>query len=154
MSNLSTAYALSEIVPFLQRWLKGANVLENSNKITEIAKKITGQRDTIAMAKVLNSDANKMAAFQVELLNSFDELESNTGHGIGIQSQQSAMRGDIMVIAVSVSLCVYIYALTCCKDNLSGEVVGVLSTIAGIFGSCLKDAFSSEFRFKKVREEE
>jgi hypothetical protein len=31
------------------------------------------------------------------------------------------------------------------KVNLSGEVIGIVSTIAGIFGSCLKDAYAFEF---------
>ena len=30
-------------------------------------------------------------------------------------------------------------------DSLSGEGVGIISTISGIFGSCLKDAFGFEF---------
>jgi hypothetical protein len=29
--------------------------------------------------------------------------------------------------------------------SLSGEVIGIVSTIAGIFGSCLKDACAFEF---------
>lgn len=151
MSNLSTAYAISEVVPFVHRWLKGANILENSNKITEIAKKVTEEETTLGIIKVLNSDVNKMSLLQIELLNSFDELEFNSNNLGSVQSK--SIRGDLMVVSVSVALCVYIYALTCCKENLSGEVVGMLSTIAGIFGSCLKDAFSSEFKFLKNKEE-
>jgi hypothetical protein len=30
-------------------------------------------------------------------------------------------------------------------QDLPGEAVGILSTIAGIFGSCLKDAYAFEF---------
>jgi hypothetical protein len=31
------------------------------------------------------------------------------------------------------------------KETLPGEAVGIISTIAGIFGSCLKDAYAFEF---------
>lgn len=153
MSSLSTAYAISEVIPFLQRWLNGDNIIENANKITQIAQKITGEKTSIEIIRVLNTDMGKMVELQSALLEMIDELDANSVKSIPSISRLSCTSG-IMVVSVSVALCVYIYALTCFNDNLSREVLGILSTIAGIFGSCLKDAFSAEFKFQKDKEGE
>lgn len=153
MSSLSTAYAISEVIPFLQRWLNGDNIIENANKITQIAQKITGEKTSIEIIRVLNTDMGKMVELQSALLEMIDELDANSAKSIPSISRLSCTSG-IMVVSVSVALCVYIYALTCFNDNLSREVLGILSTIAGIFGSCLKDAFSAEFKFQKDKEGE
>jgi hypothetical protein len=55
------------------------------------------------------------------------------------------MRGDIMVIAAALGLVFCLSALVFFKENLPGEAVGIISTISGIFGSCLKDAYGFEF---------
>lgn len=149
MSNLSTVYALSEVLPFLNRWLQGNSMHENADRIFEIARKVTGESRTSNIIKILNEDAKKMSYFQSELLKSFDEFEARSR----VVSGRPFSQGGIMVTAVSIALCVYIYALTCCNENLSREVIGILSTVAGIFGSCLKDAFSAEFKFLKTKED-
>ena len=55
------------------------------------------------------------------------------------------LRGDIMVLSALLGLLGCLGALTVFKMSLSGEVIGIISTIAGIFGSCLKDAYAFEF---------
>lgn len=54
-------------------------------------------------------------------------------------------RLGVMVICAVFGLLVCLVLLTVCKGNLSGEVIGIVSTISGIFGACLKDAYSFEF---------
>lgn len=54
-------------------------------------------------------------------------------------------RLNIMVTSAAIGLGLCLLILTLCRANISGEVIGIVSTIAGIFGACLKDAYSFEF---------
>ncbi|MDR1561252.1 MAG: hypothetical protein LBS23_02760 [Holosporaceae bacterium] len=54
-------------------------------------------------------------------------------------------RLNIMVIGAALGLVFCLLMLTSYKKDLPGEVVGIISTISGIFGACLKDAYSFEF---------
>ncbi len=54
-------------------------------------------------------------------------------------------RLNIMVIGAAVGLIFCLLILTSYKGDLPGEVVGIISTVSGIFGACLKDAYSFEF---------
>jgi hypothetical protein len=54
-------------------------------------------------------------------------------------------RLNIMVVGAALGLICCLLMLTFYKGDLPGEVVGIISTIAGIFGACLKDAYSFEF---------
>jgi hypothetical protein len=50
-----------------------------------------------------------------------------------------------MVFSAAFGLVMCLFSLAFYSDVLPGEAVGIISTIAGIFGSCLKDAYSFEF---------
>ncbi|MDR2107817.1 MAG: hypothetical protein LBO73_04885 [Holosporaceae bacterium] len=54
-------------------------------------------------------------------------------------------RLNIMVIGAALGLIFCLLMLISYKGDLPGEVVGIVSTISGIFGACLKDAYSFEF---------
>ncbi|MDR2645933.1 MAG: hypothetical protein LBC04_02025 [Holosporaceae bacterium] len=54
-------------------------------------------------------------------------------------------RLNIMVVGAALGLIFCILTLTSYSGNLPGEVVGIISTVSGIFGACLKDAYSFEF---------
>ncbi|MDR2794798.1 MAG: hypothetical protein LBB12_03410 [Holosporaceae bacterium] len=54
-------------------------------------------------------------------------------------------RLNIMVIGAALGLVFCLLMLTSYSGDLPGEVVGIVSTISGIFGACLKDAYSFEF---------
>ena len=62
-----------------------------------------------------------------------------------INSGRSNKRADIMVVAAALGLIVCLGSIALFQDKLPGEAVGIISTIAGIFGSCLKDAYTFEF---------
>ncbi|MDR1375219.1 MAG: hypothetical protein LBJ45_00180 [Holosporaceae bacterium] len=65
---------------------------------------------------------------------------------IGIINARSKNRRlNIMVVGAALGLIACLLMLTSYKGNLSGEAVGIISTISGIFGACLKDAYSFEF---------
>jgi hypothetical protein len=54
-------------------------------------------------------------------------------------------RADVMVIGAVVGLVACLGVLIFFKGDIPGEVVGIVSMIAGIFGACLKDAYAFEF---------
>ena len=54
-------------------------------------------------------------------------------------------RINIMVVGAALGLIFCLLVLTTYKNDLPGEIVGIVSTIAGIFGACLKDAYGFEF---------
>ena len=62
-----------------------------------------------------------------------------------MKTVQKNRRINIMVIGAACGLIFCLLMLTTYKNDLPGEIVGIVSTIAGIFGACLKDAYSSEF---------
>ncbi len=54
-------------------------------------------------------------------------------------------RADIMVLLDVVGLIACLVVIALYRDKLPGEVVGIISTVAGIFGACLRDAHQFEF---------
>ncbi|MDR3156051.1 MAG: hypothetical protein LBT90_03045 [Holosporaceae bacterium] len=54
-------------------------------------------------------------------------------------------RLNIMILGAAAGLIVCMLMLSLYQGELPGEVVGIISTVSGIFGSCLKDAYSFEF---------
>lgn len=54
-------------------------------------------------------------------------------------------RLNLMVVGAALGLVFCLLMLTTYKNDLPGEVVGIISTVSGIFGACLKDAYSFEF---------
>lgn len=65
---------------------------------------------------------------------------------IGMMNAYSRnLRLNIMVACAAAGLVLCMLILTSYRGNLPGEVVGIISTVSGIFGACLKDAYSFEF---------
>lgn len=54
-------------------------------------------------------------------------------------------RQDVMIIGATLGLISCLLSLIFFRGSIPGEAVGIISTIAGIFGACLKDAFQFEF---------
>ncbi|MBR1735148.1 MAG: hypothetical protein IJ730_06900 [Alphaproteobacteria bacterium] len=67
-------------------------------------------------------------------------------HNIGVINAYSKNRRlNLMVTGAALGLVFCLLVLTTYKGDLPGEVVGIISTVSGIFGACLKDAYSFEF---------
>jgi hypothetical protein len=62
-----------------------------------------------------------------------------------LKTGRANKRADMMVISAAAGLALCLLSLAFYSDVLPGEAVGIISTIAGIFGGCLKDAFAFEF---------
>lgn len=58
---------------------------------------------------------------------------------------QNDTRANVLAIGAVVVLIACLGVLTLWRKDIPGEVVGVVSTVAGIAGSCMRDAFAFEF---------
>lgn len=54
-------------------------------------------------------------------------------------------RANVLALGAVAVLIACLGVLTFWRDQVPGEVVGVISTVAGIAGACLRDAFQFEF---------
>lgn len=61
------------------------------------------------------------------------------------QTGRNNVRADLMVLGATVGLIACLLTLVLYRDKVPAEAVGIISTIAGLFGACLKDAFTFEF---------
>ena len=58
---------------------------------------------------------------------------------------RSDVRANVLTLGAVVVLIACLGVLTFWRQQVPGEVVGVISTVAGIAGACLRDAFQFEF---------
>lgn len=104
------------------------NIENFSKEIAEKAKKITSE--------ITPNHAEKSSQIS----------EQNPANHIGVINAYSKnKRLTLMVIGAAIGLAFCLIILTTYKGDLPGEVVGIISTVAGMFGACLKDAYSFEF---------
>lgn len=130
----------------------GAGVVCNALKTKEDNNTSTGK---VALAPSKNKVVEKTKNVSFEQQKNFEadktlhnEIQKNIeqNHSINvINAYGRNKRLGVMVICAVFGLLICLILLTVCRGNLSGEVVGIVSTISGIFGACLKDAYSFEF---------
>lgn len=164
LSFLTAALGLAEFAPNLVRWLHGKNTETIAQDIVDAAKRITKGATAEEAWNVLHQDPTAVAEFQKETI----KLEIQWELAILEDRQQARerdleilrtghanRRADLMVVAAAAGLVLCLLSLAFYSEVLPGEAVGIISTIAGIFGGCLKDAFAFEFgssRGSKVKD--
>lgn len=153
---IATALGLAEFAPVIARWLGNnpENTENIAHQVVEVAKKVTGLNDPNEISNALSQNSLLIRDFQKEIIKIEADLEIEM-----IKDRQNARerdiaiaqagikntRADVMVISAAIGLVACLYTLTRYAGTLPGEAVGIISTIAGIFGSCLKDAYAFEF---------
>ena len=151
---IAAALGLAEFVPRIAQWLTGRKNHTIADKIMEIAKSVTGISDFKECIDNLKEDPKHIASFQKAILERQADFEK-----MYMEDRKSARerdiallhlgrrntRADIMVISAVVGLAMCLLSLGFYASDLPGEAVGIISTIAGIFGACLKDAYTFEF---------
>lgn len=157
---IGVASAFAELLPTLTRWfsddapLKGHKRRGLVNQVIKSAQKITQQEDSASAIKVLRENPDLLLKFQEEIMRLEQSLEQSflrdresardRDKAIIMQGRHN-IRADLMVISAALGLIACLCVLICYTVSLPGEAVGIISTISGIFGSCLKDAYSFEF---------
>lgn len=151
---LSTAASLAPFFPAIMRWIAGEEGEKVAKNIVDAAQNITGKDQADAMTKVFSENPKMLIEFQktlfkiardyrIEEVN--DRTSARTRDIALIQAGRQNLRADVMVISAASGLILCLVSLGIYKGSLPGEAVGIISTIAGIFGSCLKDAYAFEF---------
>jgi hypothetical protein len=153
-SFLTTALSLIEFAPRLAKWLTGKNAETVACQAIQMAQKITKAPSLESAIHAMHEDSSLAYHFQREVLKWETEWEISI-----LEDRQQARerdlaflraghanhRADLMVILAAVGLVLCLLSLAFYSDILPGEAVGIISTVAGIFGGCLKDAFAFEF---------
>lgn len=141
--------------------LFGGKTSEAANTVANLVDQVKGQPASMAEAKL----AAEMAKLPPETLIAFEQVkvrlaeiekEREANRLADVQSARARdvelrkaghdnRRADVMVIGVVIGLITCLAVLIFFRKDIPGEAVGIISTIAGIFGSCLKDAFAFEF---------
>jgi len=125
-----------------------------AERVIGIAQQVTGTATPDAALAKLQADPNLVVQMNIRS----QEIEADTEKAY-LADRQSARardvelakagmrnkRADVMVIGVTLGLIACLGVLALYRKEMPGEVVGILSMIAGIFGACLKDAFAFEF---------
>lgn len=154
ISVLQSVLSLAQISPKIAKWFSGTKIEDISNKIVEIAKEVTNISNEKEAIEKLKTDKRMYLLFEKALINSEREIElaiikdkqNARSRDIAIiNSGKRNKRADVMVIAAAFGLISCLFTICCFKEEMTGEAVGIISTIAGIFGACLKDAYNFEF---------
>lgn len=155
MDPISVALALANVAPSLMRFFgAGDKPVEVAEKAIEIAQTVTGKTNGAAALQAMQASPELAHAYRLAVLAADGEMEGLyladrkdarardvALHQAGYRNQ----RADWMVALDAVGLIACLLVLTFFRKDIPGEVVGLLSTIASIFGVCLRDAHQFEF---------
>lgn len=151
---ISAALGLAQFAPSIARWLGGENAEKIATTVVDLGKKLTGEDDSLLMIQALRENPSLVIEFQRATIQLESELEfmylsdrqNARNRDVSIaQAGRINFRADIMVLCAAAGLISCLASLTWYCDYLPGEAVGIISTVAGIFGACLKDAYAFEF---------
>ena len=151
---LSAAAALAPFFPAIVRLIKGEGGSKMAQDILTVAKTVTGKESLEHITRALSKDQDALLAFQTHLKQMQfaqdknlvdDRCDARKRDRAFIAARTQNIRADIMVVCAASGLVLCLLSLALYRGTLPGEAVGIISTIAGIFGSCLKDAYAFEF---------
>jgi hypothetical protein len=140
------------LAPFMTSFLKGPKAEKVAGKIVKIAQHISGVdaprevEEKIKSQIILKHQFKKaMLHLKKELAYLQDRQDARRRDMAFLKTSKGNVRADLMVVSAALGLMLCLGFLALYSDKLPGEAIGILSTVAGIFGACLKDAYSFEF---------
>lgn len=167
MDPVSLALGLAQFAPSIMRFFgSGEKPVAVAEKIVGLAQTITGAKAPEAAIAQLRENAQLAQQFNLAVQAHDTELEkayladrgSSRARDIEVRKMTGGYnkRADVMVALDVLGLIACLAVLTFYRDQIPGEVVGILATIAGVFGACLRDAHQFEFgssRGSKVKDD-
>lgn len=156
MDPITVAMGLAQFAPWLIKLLTGSDkAAEVAGKVVTVAQAVTGAPTGPEALAKLQADPAKVLEFQQAIGAQQADLEKAyladradaRSHDVEVRRLTGGRnhRADIMVALDVVGLIACLAVLVVFKGQLPGEVVGIVSTVAGIFGACLRDAHQFEF---------
>lgn len=160
MGAVEIALALAQFAPSLMRYFgAGEASAAVAEKAIGIAQQVTGKPTGPEAVEALRQNAQLAHEFNLAVLAQDGALEqayladrqSARSRDIEVRKLNGGenSRADVMVISAAVGLVCCLAVLIVFRKEIPGEAVGIISTIAGIFGACLRDAFQFEFGSSK-----
>jgi hypothetical protein len=141
------------LFPSIAKLIKDDNPV-TIEKIISVAKQVTNSDTTEGIVRGLNHDPEARQKFECSLvqiekeINEIQAKDRDSARKRDITMLQHGfynVRADIMVVCAALGLAACLFSLVFYQTSMPGEAVGIISTIAGIFGACLKDAYAFEF---------
>lgn len=154
MDPITIAMALAQFAPQIIRWVTGSDkAAEAAGKVVDIAEAVTGQGG-MAAVDALRADPTMVLQFRTSLMQVeadldkaylADRADARARDVALAQAGRNNRRADVMIIGAVIGLLACLFVLVRFQGQVPGEVVGIVSTVAGLFGACLRDAFQFEF---------
>jgi len=155
MDPISIALALGQFAPSIMRFFGAAQgSLDTAQKVVAIAQNVAGVKTPEEALQALQANAELAQQFNLAVLGADKDLElayladrqsARTRDVEFIKAGRTNTRADLMVLGDVIGLVACLVVLTFFRKDIPGEVVGLLSTVASIFGLCLRDAHQFEF---------
>ncbi|GAB3763522.1 hypothetical protein GCM10028796_17160 [Ramlibacter monticola] len=155
MDPITIAMGLAQFAPAIVKWLTGSDKAEQAaGAVVEIAKQVTGKGTGDEALAAVTADPALAIQFRTALMQNeadldkaylADRQDARMRDIAFLQAGKVNARANAMVAMDAIGLIACLVVLTLFRKEIPGEVVGLLSTIAGIFGLCLRDAHQFEF---------
>lgn len=150
------ALALAQYAPQIMRYFgAGETSTAVAEQVVSMAQTVAGAKTPQEALDIIRANAQLQAAFQQRVLELDAQLEQAyladrsdaRKRDVDVRKLTGGTntRADVMVAGAVVGLISCLAILAFFRQQVPGEVVGIVSTIAGIFGACLRDAFQFEF---------
>lgn len=152
---IAAVLGLAQFAPHLMRYFgAGQESTAVAERVVQIAQSVTATGSPAEALEAMRVNAARAQEFQLRVLELDAQLEqAYLGDRADARRRDIALahagrrnvRADVMVALDVVGLVACLAVLCLYRTALPGEAVGIISTIAGIFGACLKDAHQFEF---------
>lgn len=152
---LPIVLSLAQYAPTLLRHLGvGEANAQVAERVVAVAQAVTGTGDPAQALAAIQADSKAAAEFQRRVIELDAELERDyladrrDARARDIALAQAGMRNkraDVMVALDVLGLIACLVVLVFFRADVPGEVVALLTTIASLFGLCLRDAHQFEF---------
>jgi hypothetical protein len=155
MDIVTIAMGLAQLAPAVIKWFTKSDEAEaTAQKVVDIATTVTGSKSPEEALQKIQADEEMKKAFRLAVLDHDRQMEEmaaadrRDARARDVELRKAGdknRRADVMVIGAVVGLISCLAVLIFFRKEIPGEAVGIISTIAGIFGACLKDAYAFEF---------
>lgn len=156
MPLVPIALALAQFAPHLMRYFgAGETSTAVAEQVVGIAQNITGATTPEDAVHRLRASPELQHQFAIKTLDIDAQLQTafladrkdSRAHDIQVRQLNDGRntRADVMILLDVIGLIACLVVLVFYRDVIPGEAVGLISTIASVFGLCLRDAHQFEF---------
>lgn len=155
MDPITIAMGLASVAPQIIKWLTGSDdAASAAGAVVEIAKRVSGKGDSGAALGAITADPELALRFRQAVMESeadldraflADRADARKRDTAIVKTGRTNTRANFMVAMDAVGLVACLFVLAVYSDSLPGEAIALISTVASIFGLCLRDAHQFEF---------